>query len=110
MSEDIAAFIEEVRLAPAHIAGIDPADIERAAPEAAARFAARHDGGRYPGYWKDLIEQVKTNNATSPSWTVSDLRRIGCPTLLVNDAGHAVHYEQPALVGGRIADFLRRHS
>jgi len=47
----------------------------------------------------------------NPSWTVADLRRIpGAEWLIVNDSGHAVHHEQPALVGGRIADFLRRHA
>jgi len=31
----------------------------------------------------------------------------GAEWLIVNDA---VHYEHPELVGGRIADFLRRHA
>ncbi len=118
--------------------GLDPEAIERASPEAAARFAARHDPGKYPGYWKDLIQHVKDNNAVAPSWSVEDLRTVGCPALLIageldpfantnqmtvmkreipgaewlilNNAGHAVHYEHPAFVGARILDFLERHS
>jgi pimeloyl-ACP methyl ester carboxylesterase len=118
--------------------GLEPDNIEREAPEAAAEFAARHDPGKYPGFWKELIRQVKDNNATAPSWTVEDLRTITCPTLLisgeldpfanteqmvvmkreiphaewliVNRAGHAVHHEHPDFVGGRIVDFLVRNA
>lgn len=118
-------------------AALDPEVIERQAPEAVARFAARHDPARYPGYWKDLIRQVAENNATNPSWTEEDLRRVACPALLVageddpfantdqmvtmkrsipgaewlvvNHAGHAVHAEHPEIVGPRVLDFLLRH-
>jgi pimeloyl-ACP methyl ester carboxylesterase len=118
--------------------GLEPETIERDAPEAAARFAARHDPGKYPGFWKELIRQVKDNNAAAPSWTVEDLRTIRCPTLLIageldpfanteqlivmkheipraewliiNHAGHAAHHEYPDFVGSRILDFLVRNS
>ena len=117
--------------------GLDTDAIERAMPGLAAEFAERHDAGKYPGYWKDLIGHVRDNNTNSPAWTVDDLRRIACPTLLiagendpfanleqmtvmrreiplaewliVNHAGHAVHHEHPEFVGGRIADFITRH-
>jgi pimeloyl-ACP methyl ester carboxylesterase len=116
----------------------EPDALEREHPEAVAEIAARHDGGKYPGFWKDLIRQVLDNNAVNPSWTVDDLHRISCPTLLVageldpfantnqmivmkreiagaewlivNHASHAVHYEHPEFVGARIRDFLDRHS
>lgn len=179
MGDDIAAVIDRLELAPAHIAGIsdggvlaldlalrrpdavrtitvigtnyrvdeltlgaaaglEPDDIEAAAPEAAAAFAKPHDASNYPGYWKDLIGQIKANNAVNPTWTAQDLRRIACPTLLiagekdpfantdqmtdmkreipgaewliVNHAGHAVHHEHPAFVSARIADFLHRNA
>lgn len=121
----------------AAVVALDADAVEAAHPEAAAAFAARHDGARYPGYWKDLIAQVKANNAVAPAWTAEDLRRIRCPVLLVageddpfantdqmvtmkreipgaewlivNHAGHAVHFEHPGFVGARIADFLARH-
>lgn len=129
------------RVDAATLAAVDALDadaIEAAHPEEAARFAARHDAATHPGYWKDLIAQVKRNNATSPAWTPEDLRRVRCPTLLVagehdpfantdqmvvmkreipgaewlivNHAGHAVHFEHPEIVGARVADFLARHS
>lgn len=179
MGDDIAAVIDQLRLAPAHIggisdggvlaldlalrrpdcvrsitvigtnycvdertvgaaAGLEPEDIEAAAPEAAAAFAAPHDAHNYPGYWKDLIAHIKANNAVNPSWTADDLAQIACPTLLiagendpfanteqmcvmkgsipgaewliVNHAGHAVHHEHPAFIGVRVADFLHRHA
>jgi pimeloyl-ACP methyl ester carboxylesterase len=120
----------------AYAASLDPDAIEQAAPEAAAAFAARHDRGKEPGFWKELLRQVVDNNTTNPTWTEDDLRRIACPTLLVagendpfatldqlvtmkraipgaewlivNAAGHPVHFEHPGIVGPRILDFLRR--
>jgi pimeloyl-ACP methyl ester carboxylesterase len=117
--------------------GIDPESIERDHPDVAASFAARHDRGKYPGFWKNLIGQIIENNRTNPAWSLDDLRSIGCPMLLiageddpfanadqmttmksqipgaewliVNHAGHAVHAEHPDFVGSRIIDFLRRH-
>jgi pimeloyl-ACP methyl ester carboxylesterase len=120
----------------AFAAQMDPEAIERAAPEAAAAFAARHDQGKEPGWWKTLLRQIVENNLQNPTWTPEDLRRIACPTLLiagendpfatldqmttmkreipgaewliVNHAGHPVHFEHPEIVGPRILDFLRR--
>ena len=116
--------------------GLDGDSLERQAPEAAAAFGARHDAGKYPGYWKDLIEAIKDNNRTNPSWAAEDLRKIACPVLLiageddpfantdqmmamkreipgaewliVNRSGHAVHHEHPEFVSARIRDFLDR--
>ena len=117
---------------------LDPDGLEQAAPEAAAEFGRRHDQGKEPGSWKELLRQIVENNLASPTWTVEDLRRIACPTLLVageddpfatldqmatmkreipgaewlivNHAGHPVHFEHPEIVGPRILDFLARHS
>jgi len=121
-----------------YAATLDPDAIEQAAPEAAAAFAARHDQGKEPGHWKELLRQIVENNTQSPAWTEEDLRRVECPTLLiagendpfatleqmvtmkrevpgaewliVNAAGHAVQFEHPEIVGPRILDFLRRAS
>jgi pimeloyl-ACP methyl ester carboxylesterase len=116
---------------------IDAETIERDHPQLAARFAAHHDAGKHPGFWKELIGQIIDNNRVNPAWTAGDLGRVRCPTLLiageddpfanteqmivmkreipdaewliVNRAGHAVHAEHPEFVGPRIVDFLLRH-
>jgi pimeloyl-ACP methyl ester carboxylesterase len=118
--------------------GIDVDSIERDHPDIAEQFAERHDAGKEPGFWKELIGQIIDNNRVNPSWTVDDLRHVQCPTLLiagendpfantdqmftmkaeipgaewliVNHSGHAVHAEHPEIVGPRIVDFLLRHS
>jgi pimeloyl-ACP methyl ester carboxylesterase len=177
LGDDIAGLIDDLGIAPAHVAGIsdggvvaldlalrrpdatrsivvlggnhsthegvraygaqlDPDALEKVAPEAAAAFAARHDQGKEPGWWKTLMRQIIENNTHNPTWTPEDLRRIACPTLLiagendpfatldqmttmkreipgaewlvVNNAGHPVHFELPEIVGPRILDFLRR--
>jgi pimeloyl-ACP methyl ester carboxylesterase len=122
----------------AYAGSLDPDAITAAAPEAAAAFAARHDQGKEPGWWKQLLRQIVENNSHNPTWTEEDLRRISCPTLLiagendpfatldqmatmkreipgaewliVNNAGHPVHFEHPGIVQPRILDFLRRNS
>jgi pimeloyl-ACP methyl ester carboxylesterase len=120
----------------AYAASLDPDAIEQAAPEAAAAFAARHDQGKEPGWWKTLMRQIVENNTANPTWTEEDLRRISCPALLIagendpfatldqmvtmkreipnaewlvlNDSGHPVQFEHPEIVGPRVLDFLRR--
>ncbi|HSI97677.1 MAG TPA: alpha/beta hydrolase [Gaiellaceae bacterium] len=122
----------------AFAATLDPDALELASPEAAAEFARRHDRGEYAGYWKDLLRHIVANNIANPAWSEADLRRIRCPTLLiageddpfataeqmatmkraipgaewlvVNHAGHPVHFEFPEIVGPRILDFLLRNS
>lgn len=122
----------------AYAASLDPDAIEQGAPEAAAAFAARHDQGKEPGFWKELMRQIVENNTRNPTWTEEELRGIRCPTLLiagetdpfatleqlvamkraipgaewlvVNHSGHPVHFEHPEIVGPRILDFLARNS
>ena len=119
-------------------ASMDPDAIEQAAPEAAAEFGRRHDQGKEPGAWKDLMRQIIDNNTKNPSWTVDDLRLISCPTLLVagendpfatldqmatmkrsipaaewlivNNSGHPVHFEHPEIIGPRLLDFFERNA
>ena len=118
-------------------ASLDPDALEQSAPEAAAEFGLRHDRGKHRGYWKDLLRHIIANNSANPTWTADDLRRITCPTLLIagendpfataeqmttmkreipnaewlilNNAGHPVHFELPEVVGPRILDFLLRN-
>ena len=117
---------------------IDADGIERDHPEAAAAFAARHDHGKGGDYWKELIRQILENNDVNPAWTAADLNRIGCPVLLiggendpfanidqmtamkreipnaewliVNHAGHPVHFEHPEIIGPQMLDFLARNA
>ena len=117
---------------------LDPDALEEQHPDAAVEFARRHDQGKEPGYWKHLLRQIIANNTANPSWAEEDLRRIGRPTLLIagendpfataeqmgvmkreipgaewlvlNHAGHPVHFELPDIVGPRILDFLGRNA
>ena len=119
-------------------ATLDPDALEQRAPDTAADFARRHDRGKHAGHWKDLIRQIAANNSANPTWTPKDLQRIACPTLLIsgendpyataeqmtimkreipdaewlilNNAGHPVHFELPEIVGPRILDFLGRNT
>lgn len=120
----------------AYAASLDPDALERAAPDAAEAFARRHDQGKYAGYWKDLLRHIVANNTENPTWTEDDLRRIHCPALLiagehdpfatadqmdvmcraipraecliVEGAGHAVHFEAADVVRTRMLAFLSR--
>ena len=131
MAADVAAFIEQLDLAPVHLAGasqggevglalgmtrppllrslvcvganyrvddhlregmafFDAELLERDAPEFAAELARRHDGSHHPGYWRELLRQVRENVETEMAWTEDDLRRIPTPTLLVMGEADAV--------------------
>jgi pimeloyl-ACP methyl ester carboxylesterase len=124
LAADIAAFIQQLELAPVHLAGFsdgatiglvlgmrqpallrslvcvgpnyriddqlrqgmaffDAATLERESPEFAAELARRHDTHHYPGYWRDLVQQVRENVEAELVWTEEDLRHIPVPTLLM---------------------------
>ena len=42
-------------------ATLDPDGLEQTAPEAAAEFGRRHDQGKEPGSWKELLRQIVEN-------------------------------------------------
>jgi pimeloyl-ACP methyl ester carboxylesterase len=124
MADDVAAFIERLDLAPAHVAGVsdgaiialtvglarpglvrslvcvganyttdeqgraanamfDAEVLDREYPAFAEALAGFHDPHHYPGYWRELVGQIKANIAISPAYTEDDLRRIQAPTLLI---------------------------
>lgn len=119
------------------MAALVPDELVAAHPAAAEVLPQRHDGGNYPGYWRDLLRQVVAMNSHEPSWTEEDLSTCtvpllvvageddpfantdqvmamkrsvpSCEVLIVNHATHAVHYEHPAFVAERILDFFARH-
>lgn len=136
MTSDIAAFIEQLDLAPTHLAGFsdgatlglalgmtrpgllrslacvganycmddhlrqgmaffDAETLERESPEFAAELARRHDAHHYPGYWRELVGQVRANVENELDWTEADLRSIPVPTLLImGEADFSVSLEQ----------------
>lgn len=111
--------------------------IARDLPAWADDLARRHDRGRAPGAWRELVRQVAENGRDNPAWTEADLGRIPTPTLLVageddpfanldqmvamkraipgaewliiNHAGHIPQHSHPAIVGPQVLDFLARH-
>ncbi len=136
IADDIAVFIDELNLAPVHLAGFsdgatfglvlgmtrpellrslvcvganyciddhlqagmalfDAEMLERESPDFAAELARRHDRYHYPGYWRDLVRQVRENVEAEMTWTENDLRRIPVPTLLVmGEADFALSLDQ----------------
>jgi pimeloyl-ACP methyl ester carboxylesterase len=69
--------------------------LEREAPEFAGELARRHDASHHPGYWRELIRQIRENVETALTWTENDLRRIPTPTLLImGEADFALSLEQ----------------
>jgi pimeloyl-ACP methyl ester carboxylesterase len=146
IADDIAKFIEQLGLAPAHVAGVsdgamiglalamtrpdllrslicvganyriddqlrdaleffDVAVIERDHPEYARTVAARHDPHRYPGYWRDLVRQVREASENDLVWTEDDLRRIPALTLLIaGEADFIVSLDQKLAMHRSIPD------
>jgi pimeloyl-ACP methyl ester carboxylesterase len=136
ITDDVAAFIQRLELAPIHLAGFsdgatvglalgmhrpallrslvcvganyriddqllqgmeffDPQLLERDHPEFAAELARRHDPHHHPGYWRELVRQVRANVEAELTWTEDDLRRIPVPTLLImGEADFALSLEQ----------------
>jgi pimeloyl-ACP methyl ester carboxylesterase len=77
------------------MAFFDAAALERESPAFAAELARRHDAYHYPGYWRDLVTQVRANVETELVWTENDLRRIPVPTLLImGETDFALSLEQ----------------
>lgn len=73
----------------------DAAMLERDAPRFAAELARRHDPHQFPGYWRDLVRQLRENVEAELTWTEADLRRIPTPTLLImGEADVALSLEQ----------------
>jgi pimeloyl-ACP methyl ester carboxylesterase len=73
----------------------DAAVLERESAEFAAELARRHDAHHHPGYWRELVAQVRANVEAELNWTEDDLRRIPAPTLLImGEADFALSLEQ----------------
>jgi pimeloyl-ACP methyl ester carboxylesterase len=73
----------------------DAETLERESPEFAAELARRHDVHHYPGYWRELVAQVRANVEAELVWAEQDLRGIPVPTLLImGEADFALSLEQ----------------
>jgi pimeloyl-ACP methyl ester carboxylesterase len=57
--------------------------LEREHPMFAEALAGFHDPHHHPGYWRELVGQIKANIAVNPAYTEDDLRRVQVPTLLI---------------------------
>lgn len=67
-----------------------PETLEREAPEWVAAMVAAHDTSHYPGYWRELVRQLRAMFLTEPAYSEADLRTIPTPTLLI--AGETDRY------------------
>ena len=65
------------------LAFFDAELLERDDPAFAAELACRHDEFHFPGYWRELVRQVRAMAEVGLALTEEDLRRIPVPTLLI---------------------------
>jgi pimeloyl-ACP methyl ester carboxylesterase len=65
------------------LAFFDAEVLERDDPAFAAELARRHDAHHSPGYWRELVRQVRVMAEVGLALTEEDLRRISVPTLLI---------------------------
>jgi pimeloyl-ACP methyl ester carboxylesterase len=61
--------------------------MELRAPGWVAEMERHHDPHHYPGYWRELVGQLRAMLAVEPAFTEADLARIPVPTLLVAGEG-----------------------
>jgi pimeloyl-ACP methyl ester carboxylesterase len=72
-----------------------PEAMERDSPEWVAAMIATHDPHHYPGYWRELIDQLHAMFLVEPTYTEADLRTIPTPTLLIaGETDPFAHLEQ----------------
>lgn len=74
-------YIDEQCLAASAL--FDAETIEREHPDFAAALGGYHDPHHHPGYWRELVGQIRDNIAVAPAWTETDLARVVAPTLLI---------------------------
>lgn len=60
-----------------------PERIVERQPVWAERLSRLHDGGRYPGYWQELLRQMTPMWRVEPDFSSAHLGTISAPTLLV---------------------------
>jgi len=113
-----------------------PERIQARLPEWAAQLEQLHDAYHTPGYWRELLNQMRPMWSVEPNFTPEQIARISAPTLLIAGerdnfghidqqivmrramprselcilpaAGHAVMNDQPELFRIATLDFLQR--
>jgi pimeloyl-ACP methyl ester carboxylesterase len=118
------------------LAKMTPERIQTRLPEWAADLARLHDEHHTPGYWQELLRQMRPMWQAQPDFTLGQLAAIAAPTLLIAGerdgfghpeqqlamrrvmhrselcilpaAGHPVINDQPELFRLATLDFLRR--
>jgi pimeloyl-ACP methyl ester carboxylesterase len=118
------------------LAKMTPERIDARLPEWAAQLEQLHGAYHTPGYWRELLNQMRPLWAEEPSYTPEQIAQISAPTLLIAGerdnfghidqqvvmrraiphselcilpaAGHAVMNDQPELFQLALLDFLRR--
>ena len=120
----------------AQLAKMTPERIAARIPGWAALLAELHDAHHTPGYWRELLNQMRPMWAAEPNYTREQIAQIAAPTLLIAGerdnfghvdqqvimrrtipkselcilpaAGHAVLNDQPELFRIAVLDFLSR--
>jgi pimeloyl-ACP methyl ester carboxylesterase len=118
------------------MAKMTPERISTRLPEWAAQLEQLHDPYHAPGYWRELLNQMRPMWSAEPNYTLEQIAQIGMPTLLIAGerdnfghidqqvmmrramphsevcilpaAGHAVMNDQPELFRLAVLGFLRR--
>jgi len=102
----------------------------------AKQLAKLHDGVRYEGYWRELMDRTGTEIGRAPNYSAADLKKIKTPILIIQGAndptnapshhaefmaanlpnarlwlapktGHSVHEEHPEEWVKRVTKFLQ---
>ena len=80
------------------LAFFDAEVLQRDEPAFAAELARRHDTYRAPGYWRELVRQVRAMAEIGLALSEEDLRRIPVPTLLIVGEADPFNGVEQALV------------
>lgn len=67
------------------------------------QLAKLHDGLRYEGYWRELMDRTGREIARAPNYTAADLRKVKTPVYVIQ--GH----DDPTNAPGRHAEFMADH-
>lgn len=76
---------------------------ERISAKWGAELAELHDVGRYPGYWRDLMDRTGYEIAREPNYTPDDLKQMTMPILVVQGEN------DPVNAPSHHAEFLAEH-
>ncbi len=64
---------------------------DRISEEWGQQLAGLHDGLRYSGYWRGLMDRTGNEIARAPNYSASDLRQVKTPVLVIQGANDPVN-------------------